>query len=100
MYITGCNYVEGLSYYQNISAAIAYFQSLIDYAAGRVKLCVYNCSWNNYVNKPHEWDIINAHLKSLGIKFDPSHTVNGGRTTCPKPQPTAPISTMCISKGR
>ena len=79
VYITGCNYVDRLSYYQNVSAAIAYFQSLIDYAAGRVKLCVYNCSWNNYVNKPHEWDIINDHLKALGIKFDPSHTVNGGR---------------------
>ena len=79
VYITGCNYVDGLSYYQNVSAAIAYFQSLIDYAAGSVKLCVYNCSWNNYVNKPHEWDIINDHLKALGIKFDPSHTVNGGR---------------------
>ena len=79
VYIPGCNYVDGLSYYQNVSAAIAYFQSLIDYAAGRVKLCVYNCSWNNYVNKPHEWDIINDHLKALGIKFDPSHTVNGGR---------------------
>ncbi len=79
VYITGCNYVDGLSYYQNVSAAIAYFQSLIDYAAGRVKLCVYNCSWNNYVNKPHEWDIINDNLKALGIKFDPSHTVNGGR---------------------
>ena len=79
VYITGCNYVDGLSYYQNVSAAIAYFQSLIDYAAGRMKLCVYNCSWNNYVNKPHEWDIINDHLKALGIKFDPSHTVNGGR---------------------
>ena len=79
VYITGCNYVDGLSYYQNVSAAIAYFQSLIDYAAGRVKLCVYNCSWKNYVNKPHEWDIINDHLKALGIKFDPSHTVNGGR---------------------
>ena len=79
VYITGCTYVDGLSYYQNVSAAIAYFQSLIDYAAGRVKLCVYNCSWNNYVNKPHEWDIINDHLKALGIKFDPSHTVNGGR---------------------
>ena len=79
VYITGCNYVDGLSYYQNVSAAIAYFQSLIDYAAGRVKLGVYNCSWNNYVNKPHEWDIINDHLKALGIKFDPSHTVNGGR---------------------
>ena len=71
VYITGCNYVDGLSYYQNVSAAIAYFQSLIDYAAGRVKLCVYNCSWNNYVNKPHEWDIINDHLKALGIKVRP-----------------------------
>ena len=79
VYITGCNYVEELSYYRNVSAAIAYFESLIKYAAGRVKICVYNCVWNNYVNKPREWDIINGHLSELGIKFDPSHSINGGR---------------------
>lgn len=79
VYITGCNYVSGLSYFDNISAAIQYFRSLIDYAAGRVKICTYNCHWNNYIDKPHEWDIVHDHLKDLGIKFDPSHTINGGR---------------------
>ncbi len=79
VYITGCNYVEELSYYDNITAAIKYFESLIAYAAGRVKICTYNCHWNNYVDKPHEWDIIHDHIKELGIKFDPSHTINGGR---------------------
>jgi sugar phosphate isomerase/epimerase len=79
VYICGVNYVEGFSYYSNISAAINYIQSLVDYAAGREKICTYNCSWNSYIDKPHEWDIIHGHIKELGIKFDPSHTVNGGR---------------------
>lgn len=79
VYITGMNYVDGMSYYANISAAIAYFQALIDYAAGKVKICTYNCSWNNYVNTPKAWELIHGHISALGIKFDPSHTVNGGR---------------------
>lgn len=79
VYITGINYVDTLSYYENISAAIGYIQALIAYAAGRVKISTYNCSWNNYIDKPHEWDIVHTHIKELGIKFDPSHTINGGR---------------------
>jgi len=79
VYITGINYVDTLSYYDNITAAIGYIKSLMDYAGKRVKVCVYNCHWNNYIDKPLEWDIIHGHLKALGIKFDPSHTINGGR---------------------
>lgn len=79
VYITGINYVETLSYYDNITAAIGYINSLISYAAGRVKIAVYNCHWNNYIDKPSEWNIVHDHIKELGIKFDPSHTKNGGR---------------------
>ncbi len=79
VYCTGCNYNANLSYYSNVTAAINYFESLIAYADGRVKICTYNCDWNSFVNKPHEWDIIHDHIKALGIKFDPSHTINGGR---------------------
>ena len=31
IYITGCNYVDSLSYYENCSFAIAYFEKLIAY---------------------------------------------------------------------
>lgn len=79
VYICGVNYVEGFSYYSNITAAISYIQSLIDYAAGRVKICTYNCHWNSYIDNPREWDVVHGHIKELGIKYDPSHAINAGR---------------------
>ncbi|HPE95927.1 MAG TPA: sugar phosphate isomerase/epimerase family protein [Bacillota bacterium] len=79
VYISGMNYVKDISYFSNISAAIAYFQALIEYTAGKVKICTYNCDWNSYVNTPKAWELIHGHLPELGIKFDPSHTINGGR---------------------
>lgn len=79
VYMTGCNYVGDISYYKNITAAVEYFRSLIDYAAGKVKICTYNCEWSNYIDKPKEWAIVHGELPELGIKFDPSHSINGGR---------------------
>ncbi|MFA6729819.1 MAG: sugar phosphate isomerase/epimerase [Eubacteriales bacterium] len=79
VYICGVNYVEGFSYYENISASIAYLKSLIDYAGESVKICTYNCHWNSYIDKKAEWDIVHGHLKELGIKYDPSHAINAGR---------------------
>ena len=79
VYICGVNYVNELSLFDNYKAAIGYIQSLIDYAGKDVKVCTYNCSWNNYIDKPEAWDIVHGHIKELGIKFDPSHTINGGR---------------------
>ncbi|HBL85225.1 MAG: hypothetical protein A2Y17_03255 [Clostridiales bacterium GWF2_38_85] len=79
VYMLTVNYVDGISYYSNITAAINYISSLIDYAKDEVKVCVVNCSWNNYVTNPREWSIILRHLPKLGIKFDSSHSINGGR---------------------
>jgi len=79
VYITGCNYVEGLSYYENCSHAIAYFSKLI--ARGKekgVKIAVYNCRWNNFVCTPMAYQVILGHLKDLYIKYDPSHCIYDG----------------------
>lgn len=79
VYICGVNYVEGFSYYENITAAMGYLQSLIRHAANRVQICTYNCHWNSYIDKPREWDIVHDHIKALGIKYDPSHAINARR---------------------
>ena len=79
VYICGVNYVEGLSLYANYTAAIGYIGALMEYAGADVKICTYNCHWNSYLDTPGAWDVVHGHLKGLGIKFDPSHTVNGGR---------------------
>jgi sugar phosphate isomerase/epimerase len=74
-FVCGCNYVEEISYYENCTAAINYFSKLIEYGNKKgVKISVYNCRWNNFVNNPMAWTIIHGHLKDLGIKFDPSHS--------------------------
>ena len=47
IYITGCNYVDSLSYYENCSFAIAYFEKLIAYGKEKnIKIATYNCRWN------------------------------------------------------
>ena len=79
MYITGCNYVEELSYYENCSFAIAYFEKLI--ARGKekgVKIAVYNCRWNNFVCNPMAYTVIHGYLKDLYIKYDTSHCIYDG----------------------
>ncbi|WP_438446168.1 sugar phosphate isomerase/epimerase family protein [Gorillibacterium sp. sgz5001074] len=74
-FVCGVNYVEGLSFYQNCTSAIAYFSTLIGYASAKgVTVSVYNCRWNNYVHSPDTWRIIAGHLPELGIKYDPSHS--------------------------
>ena len=79
VYMLTMNYVDSISYYENLTVSIKYFESLIAYAADDVKICVVNCSWNNYVTSPKEWAIILGHLPKLGIKFDSSHAINAGR---------------------
>lgn len=73
-FVVGCNYVDGLSLYDNCSAAIAFFKELLAYAEPKgVKVSTYNCRKVNYVHSPDIWRIIHGHLPNLGIKFDPSH---------------------------
>ncbi|MDL0435873.1 sugar phosphate isomerase/epimerase [Niallia sp. SS-2023] len=74
-FVSGCNYVDELSYYDNCSSAIAFFSALIDYAKPKgVRISSYNCRKVNFVHNPEVWKIIHGHLKDLGIKFDPSHS--------------------------
>ncbi|TAH62940.1 MAG: sugar phosphate isomerase/epimerase [Anaerolineaceae bacterium] len=76
VYVTGCNYVDDLSLYENCTGAIRYFEELI--ACGKengVKIAVYNCRWNNFVHSDPTWSIILGHLPDLYIKYDTSHSV-------------------------
>lgn len=74
---TGVNYVESLSYLDNLNAAAAYLRAAVAYGEARgVKVAVYNCDWNNYVRKPDVWRILLEAVPGLGIKYDPSHCIN------------------------
>ncbi len=73
-FVAGCNYVDGLSFYDNCTSAIRFFDKLLRYANGKgVKVSTYNCRKVNFVNTPEVWKIVHGHLPELGIKFDPSH---------------------------
>jgi len=79
VFVCGCNYVDELSYYDNLTLAIKYFKALIDYASPKgVKIAVYNCRWNNFICTDETWRIVLGHLPELGIKYDPSHCVYDG----------------------
>ncbi len=79
IYITGCNYVEELSYFENCKLAIEYFEQLIAVGKNcRVKIAVYNCRWNNFVHSDMAYTMIHGYLKDLYIKYDPSHCIYAG----------------------
>ena len=76
VYVCGVNYVESKSYEENIETAIAYLSELVKFGKEKgVKIAVYNCSWNSFVVNPKAWSKILPHVKDLGIKYDPSHTL-------------------------
>jgi len=76
VYVTGCNYVDSLSLYENCTSAIRYFEALIVYGKENgVQIAVYNCRWNNFVHSDPIWSIILGHLPDLFIKYDTSHSV-------------------------
>lgn len=76
VYVTGCNYVESLTLFENYAAAIKYFENLI--TIGKqcgVKIATYNCRWNNFVHSDPAWSVVHGQLPDLYIKFDPSHCI-------------------------
>lgn len=79
VFVTGVNYVDGFSLYENCTFAIAFLEKLIAYGKEKnVNIAVYNCDWNNFIREPHSWELILGYLKELGIKYDPSHCINSG----------------------
>lgn len=79
IYITGCNYVADLSYYENCTLAIQYFEKLIEYGEQLgVKIATYNCRWNNFIYSDPTWSLIHGYLQDLYIKYDTSHCIYAG----------------------
>lgn len=77
--VVGCNYVDELSYYENVVFAIKYLEQILSYAKEKgIKLATYNCRWNNFIADDKAWSLIHGYLKELGIKYDPSHSVYAG----------------------
>ena len=79
VFITGVNYNEEKSFDWNCNAAVKYLSSAVEYAKTKgVKVCCYNCDWNNFVREPKAWAAILTRVEGLGIKYDPSHCINSG----------------------
>lgn len=79
-FVCGANYVEDLTFFDNVSLAMEYFRKLIDFGASKgVNISTYNCGWNNFVDNEMVWKIIHGNLPELGIKYDPSHSRYAGR---------------------
>lgn len=79
VYITGCNYIDELSYYENCTLAIRYFEKLIEHGKKYdVKIATYNCRWNNFIHSDPTWTLIHGYLKDLYIKYDTSHCIYAG----------------------
>ena len=75
------NYVEELSYYQNITAAIQVLNQMVAAAKERGLGCaIVNCMMGgNYIRTPEQWKLVLSEVPGLGIKYDPSHSfVHGG----------------------
>lgn len=80
VFVCGCNYDKNVSLYRNYSFAVEYFGGLLERAESRnIKIAVYNCSWENFICSPREWQVVLGELTQLGIKYDCSHSVNAGR---------------------
>ncbi len=79
VYVTGCNYIEDFSYYENITFAIKYFEKLLEYTKDKnVKIATYNCRWNNFIHSDPAWTLVHGYLKDLCIKYDTSHCIYDG----------------------
>lgn len=80
VFVAGCNYVDEMSYFDNVKAAIELFTNLIDYGRDRgVRIATYNCHWNSFIVDSAAWKLIHGHLPELGIKYDPSHARYAGQ---------------------
>ena len=77
-FVCGINKAPGVSLYQNYTVAIDFFAKLLARANGRIKIAVQNCTWNNFIATPKEWEVVLGELPELGLKYDPSHAYNRG----------------------
>lgn len=61
-------------------AAVEHLRPAIQAAQARgLKVAFYNCHWENVIDRPAAWERALRELPGVGIKFDPSHPIQGGR---------------------
>lgn len=79
VFITGVNYIENKSFDENCNYAVDYLSKVVEYGKTKgIKVCCYNCDWNNFVREPKAWAAIVTSVDGLGIKYDPSHCITAG----------------------
>lgn len=76
--VLGVNYDSSVSLFRNYSNAIDFLGTMTERAAGRIKVAIQNCSWNNFIVEPEHWDIVLGENKDLWLKYDASHAYNRG----------------------
>ncbi|MDX1935127.1 MAG: sugar phosphate isomerase/epimerase [Capsulimonadales bacterium] len=65
---------------ERVGAAVERFRPIIAEAQARgLVVSFYNCHWENVIDRPSAWEIALPQLAGVGIKFDPSHPIQGGR---------------------
>ena len=76
VYVTGCNYVNTMSFFDNCARAIDYFSPVVEYGRKKgVKVATYNARYNNFVVCDPAWDVILNKVDGLGIKYDPANCI-------------------------
>jgi len=81
-FVTGINYDETISLYQNYTKAIEFFGGLCERAeksGSEIKIAIQNCDWHNWIVSPREWEIVLGEIPNLTLKFDASHAYNRGQ---------------------
>lgn len=79
VFVCGCNYAQEISLYRNYMFAVSYFSRLLEETEKRgMKLAVYNCSWENFVYSPAQWEVVLGELPELMLKYDCSHAYYRG----------------------
>ncbi|OON97643.1 MAG: hypothetical protein ATN31_07790 [Candidatus Epulonipiscioides saccharophilum] len=79
VYVTGCNYIEATSLFDNYRNTIGYFNYLVEYGKSKgIKIAVHNSRWNNYIVSYASWSAILSNVKDLYIKYNPSHCIYNG----------------------
>lgn len=77
VFVCGVNYDDTVTKFKNYQLTIEYLKDIVAYAkAYDMKVCIYNCSWGNYVYTAEQWDVILPEIPELMIKFDISHAYN------------------------
>lgn len=78
--VAGSGTPAGASEAEQGKAAIEGMRPVIQEAQAKgLKFAIYNCHWENVIDRPAAWERALAELPGVGIKFDPSHPIQSGR---------------------